>query len=78
VGRTFRATGKGYNVWAIEEWRDRAKIYDHPAHDWFVQDIEPSVVVDPPAEEGIPWWRVHSLEVEGSEGVNRGVDVRPD
>ena len=55
------------NVWAIEEWPDRAQIYDHPAHDWFVRDIEPSVLVDPPEEVVSPWWQAHSLAVEPVE-----------
>ena len=56
-----------YNVWAINGSADRAQIYDHPAHDWFVRDIEPSVLVDPPATQVRPWWQPHSLDVEPVE-----------
>ena len=63
------------NVWAIEEWPDRAQIYDHPAYDWFVRDIEPSVLVDPPAEEVSPWWQAHSMQVEPIEDA--GVKAWP-
>jgi hypothetical protein len=58
------------NVWAIEEWPDRAQIYDHPAYDWFVRDIEPSILVDPPVEEPTPWWQAHSLGIEAFEDAD--------
>lgn len=52
------------NVWTIGSWSERALVYDHPAHDWFVRDVEPSVLTDHPAEEGSPWWQRHSLPME--------------
>ncbi len=68
MARAVAASGQVIrNVWVIEEWPDRAQIYNHPAHDWFVRDIEPSVLVDPPAEQVKPWWQSHSLDVEPVE-----------
>ena len=58
------------NVWAIEEWPDRAQIYDHPAYDWFVRDIEPSILADPAAQEASPWWQACSLEMEQVEDAD--------
>jgi hypothetical protein len=58
------------HVWTIQEWPERAEIYDHPAHDWFVRDIEPSVLVDPPAGKVDPWWQAHSLVIEPVEDAD--------
>lgn len=45
------------NVWSIKNYPDEATVYDHPADNWFVRDIEPSFLVDK-LEVKIekPWW----------------------
>jgi hypothetical protein len=56
------------NVWAIGKWPKRAMIYDHPATDWFVRDIEPSILIDSVEkrkEEN--WWQMLSLKMEPIE-----------
>lgn len=51
------------NVWTRDKWPERALIYDHPATDWFVRDIEPSILTDPPtSQESLCWWQKFSLE----------------
>lgn len=52
------------NVWAIERWPERATVYDHPANDWFVRDVEPSILTDPkPSKSEEYWWQKLLLEL---------------
>ena len=47
------------NVWVIG-WMasERAMVYDHPATDWFVRDVEPSLLTDPAQRQGGEhWWQ---------------------
>ncbi len=52
------------NVWVIGGWPERSMIYDHPATDWFLRDVEPSLLIDPdPPREEKCWWQVFSLDL---------------
>ena len=56
------------NVWAIGGWSGRAVAYDHPTTDWFVRDVEPSLLTDlaqPQGEEH--WWQALSLKLNPIE-----------
>ena len=53
------------NVWEVGRWPERAMIYDHPATDWFVRDVEPSLLLDPvkPLKQKY-WWQALPLTME--------------
>jgi len=56
------------NVWTLDKWPEQAVQYDHPATDWFVRDVEPSILADLPEQQNaIRWWQKHSLELEPIE-----------
>lgn len=56
------------NVWAIGRWPERAMAYDHPATDWFVRDVEPSLLTDPAQPQGEEyWWQALSLKLNPIE-----------
>jgi hypothetical protein len=53
------------NVWAIARWPERAMIYDHPATDWFLRDVEPSLLFDPMKSiDQNYWWQAVPLIME--------------
>jgi hypothetical protein len=59
------------NVWTIDKWPERAMTYDHPATDWFVRDIEPSILHDPPQQqENKCWWKKLPLGLDLVEDKN--------
>jgi len=56
------------NLWVIGGWPERAMIYDHPATDWFVRDIEPSLLTDPAQRQDEErWWQGIPLKLEPIE-----------
>lgn len=56
------------NVWTRDKWPEQAVLYDHPATDWFVRDIEPSILSDLSEQQNaIRWWQKYSLELEPIE-----------
>ena len=59
------------NVWVIGGWSKRAIVYDHPTTDWFVRDIEPSLLTDPEQQQGEEhWWQAMPLKLEPIEDEN--------
>ena len=53
------------NVWAVARWPELAMIYDHPATDWFVRDVEPSLLFDPiKSIDQKYWWQALPLIME--------------
>ena len=53
------------NVWEVQDYPTRACVYDHPATDWFLRSVEPSILKDPhkkPCNE--QWWRTINLSLE--------------
>jgi hypothetical protein len=59
------------NVWVIGGWPGRAIVYDHPATDWFVRDIELSLLTDPPQRQGEEhWWQALLLKLGPIEDQN--------
>ena len=56
------------NVWATGGWPERAMMYDHPATDWFVRDIEPSLLTDPvQRQDKESWWQALPLKLDPIE-----------
>ena len=59
------------NVWAIGGSPQTARLYDHPATDWFVRDIEPSLLTDPEKKVNTQnWWQKVRLKLEPIEDNN--------
>lgn len=53
------------NVWTLGKWPEQAMQYDHPATDWFVRDVEPSILIDINDQQNINhWWQKLALELE--------------
>jgi hypothetical protein len=53
------------NVWVIGGWPNEARVYDHPATDWFVRNVEPSLLGDPKTSfGGSNWWQNVPLSLE--------------
>jgi hypothetical protein len=53
------------NVWSIGRWPERAMTYDHPATDWFVRDVEPSILRDPvQRQDEKHWWQALPLKMD--------------
>lgn len=57
------------NVWVVGGWPERAMQYDHPARDWFVRDVEPSIVSTEDQQEATgPWFQKHDLKMGPLKG----------
>lgn len=56
------------NVWTLDKWPEQAMQYDHPATDWFVRDVEPSILIDINDQQTTNhWWQKLALELEPVE-----------
>jgi hypothetical protein len=61
------------NVWIIERYPERAMPYDHPADDWFIRDVEPSLITTPiPVTTRGGWWQTTSLDLDPIDGDGIG------